>query len=168
MGNKNVNDRARLIIEKVREEFGYTFEEMSQTCGVAVGSVQRWYSTGRGRADKIKHLENLLTNVRLPEDKIAENLIEIYWYQKGPCHLTLNQLKKMSGRVRLSPKIVQNIQAELDYQGFLFIEEMDDDERTIYILMRRKWCRKKSKKLDNNYLKEYYSHKVETENEEEY
>jgi len=168
MRTRNVNNKARQIIEKVREELGYTFEEMSDICGVAVGSVQRWYSIGRARADKIKHLEELLTNVRLPENKIAKNLIEIYWYSKGPCYLTLTQLKKMSGRDRLSPRIIENIQAELDYQGFLFIEEMDDSERTIYILMRRKRCKKNSKKLDDKYLKEYYSYKVESELEEEY
>ena len=168
MGTKKVNDGARQIIEKVREEFGYTFAEMSDLCGVAVGSVQRWYSTGRARGDKIKHLEDLLTNVRLPETKITENLIEIYWYRKGPCYLTLSQLKKMAGRARLSPKIIENIQTELDYQGFLFVEEMDDDERTIYILLRRKWCRKKSKMLDEKFLKNYYSFKVESELEEEY
>ncbi len=168
MQRRNVNKKARQIIEKVREEFGYTFEEMSNLCGVAVGSVQRWYSTGRARADKIKHLEKLLSNIRLPENKIAENLIAIYWYRKGPCFLTLAKLKKIAGRDRLSPKIIDNICAELDYQGFLFIEEMDDKDRTIFILMRRKWCKKKSKELNDKYLKEYYSYRVEVEMEEEY
>lgn len=165
---RSVNTKARQIVEKVREEYGYTFEEMSDLCGVAVGSVQRWYSLGRARADKIIHLEKLLENIRLPEYKIAENLISMYRDIKRPYYITYVQLRDTSGRERLSPSIVEKIQLEVEERGFVLLEEWETkNEQTVYILMRRKWCLNKATELEPKYFKDYYYRKAEEDIQEE-
>jgi len=140
----SVNIKARQIIEKVREEFGHTFEEMADLCNVAPGSIQRWYSTGRAKADKIKALENLIANTRLPEHKIAENLIEIYWHLKRPMTITYSQLRNISGREKLSLSVINRIDQELYERGFALIDDMDEEGRVIYFVIRKKWLSKKN------------------------
>ncbi|WP_252178708.1 hypothetical protein [Endozoicomonas sp. 4G] len=163
----NVNTEARKIIEKVREEFGYTFEEMAELCGVATGSLQRWYSTGRAKANKIQALENLISNTRLPEQKVAENLIEIYWHVKRPITISYNQLRDISGRNRLSESVIENISEELYEHGFTLIEDKDDDGRVVYSIVRKKWLSKKMTTVNESILKDYHKKRVELELMEE-
>jgi hypothetical protein len=163
MTNPNTNTKARQIIEKVRNEYGYTFEEMADMCGVATGSIQRWYSTGKAKADKIVPLEELVENNRLPADKIAGNVIEIYWHIKRPYTLTYSELRDMSGRERLSPSVVCEIEEYLFERGFALIVDQDDEDRNIYIVIRKKWITKNARPADRKTLKEYYCKKVEDE-----
>jgi len=158
-----VNTKARQIIQKVRDELGYTFEEISEECGVSIGSVQRWYSKGRAKQNKIKFLEDLLSNIRLSETKIADILIEIYRDKKKPIYLSRKQFLNISGRVRLSPKVILKVQEKIDEKGFLLIEELDKDEQTVFIILRRKWCLKKANRVDEVDLEDYYYRKSEIE-----
>jgi hypothetical protein len=165
---QTVNTNARQIIEKVRAEFGYSFEEMAELCEVATGSVQRWYSTGRAKADSISVLEELISNTRLPEYKIAENLIEIYWHKKRPITITRSQLRDISGRQRLEQSVIEEISKELYERNFAFIDCEDEEGRTSYCLIRKQYLFKKFPPLNNSDLKEYYFKKVELElNQEE-
>jgi transcriptional regulator with XRE-family HTH domain len=162
-----INTNATKIIEKVREEFGYTFSEMAQECGVATGSIQRWYSSSRAKADKIKALENLISNTRLPEQKIAENLIEIYWHIKKPITITYSQLRDISGRERLSESVIDAIEQALYERGFALINEADDEGKMVYFVIRKKWLAKKMTQVNRSILRAYYSKRVELEHEEE-
>lgn len=166
MTTTNVNTRARQIIEKVRSDYGYTFEQMAEMCGVAVGSIQRWYSTGRAKADKITPLEELVENNRLPSDKIADNLIEVYWHIRRPYTLTYTDLRDMSGRERLSNSIIAEVDEYLYEKGFCMIDDEDEDGRNIYIIIRKKWLTKKARPADRKALKDYYCKKVEDEFDE--
>ncbi|MBE0448898.1 MAG: hypothetical protein IBX64_12565 [Actinobacteria bacterium] len=166
MPDGNVNTKARQIIEKVRNEYGHTFEEMAEICGVATGSIQRWYSTGRAKADKIAPLEELVENNRLPTEKIAENLIEIYWHIKRPYLLPYSELRAMSGRERLSQSLILEIEEYLYERGFALIIDQDDEGRCVYIIIRKKWITRKARQADRKTLKEYYCKKVEDEFEE--
>ena len=163
---KNVNTKARQIIEKVRNEHNYTFEDMGEICGVATGSIQRWYSTGRARADKIIALEELVENNRLPTDKIADNLIEIYRHIKRPYTIPYTTLRDMSGRERLSKRVITEIEEHLYERGFALIDDYDSEGRNIFIVIRKRWLTKRTKPADNEALKEYYCKRVEDEIEE--
>ena len=166
MPSPNINTKARQIIEKVRNDYGYTFEEMAEMCGVATGSIQRWYSTGKAKADKIVPLGELVENNRLPCEKIAENLIEVYWHIKRPYILTYSELRNMSGRERLSPSVVNEIEEVLFERGFALIVDQDDEDRNVYIIIRKMWIIRKARPADRQALKEYYCKKVEDEFEE--
>ncbi|MCE7520420.1 DUF1804 family protein [Halomonas titanicae] len=166
MPNQNVNTKARQIIEKVRSDYGYTFEEMAEMCGVATGSIQRWYSTSKAKSDKILPLEELVENNRLPADKIADNLIEIYWHIKRPYTLSNIDLRDMSGRERLSQSVIEDIEEFLFEKGFALISDQDDEGRYVYIIIRKKWITKRTRPADRRTLKEYYCKKVEDEFEE--
>ena len=164
----NVNTKATKIIEKVREELGYTFEEMAEECGVATGSIQRWYSTGRAKADKIKPLEELISNTRLPTYQVAKNIIEIYWHIKRPITITYKQLRDISGRDNLHESIINSISQELYEQDYAFIEDRDDEGRVVYLIVRKKWLSRKTTLIDASILKDYYFERVESEvNQEE-
>ncbi|WP_295442421.1 hypothetical protein [uncultured Thiodictyon sp.] len=163
----NVNAKARQIVEKVREEFGYTFEEMAELCGVATGSVQRWYSSGRAKADKIKALEELLANTNLPEHKIAENLIKIYWHIKWPIKIIYSQLRDISGRERLCPNVIERIRQELYERGFAFVDDTDEEGKLAFFLLRKQWLSKHTKAVNEAAVKAYYLKGVELESAEE-
>lgn len=164
---QNVNTKARQIIEKVRNEYGYTFDEMADQCGVATGSIQRWYSTGKAKASKIAHLEKLIENIRLPESEIAQNLIEIYRHIRYPYTLSHNELRDMSGREKLSHTVIYKIDEYLYEKGFTIIIDQDDEGRFIYVIVRKKWLTEKKAKTANKVtLKEYYYKKFEEELEE--
>jgi len=155
----NVNTKATQIIEKVREEYGYTFEEMADLCEVATGSIQRWYTNGRAKADKIKPLEQLIENTRLPEYKVAEKIIDIYWHVRKPISITYQQLRSISGRDRLSESVVSRIHDELYERSFAFIDDCDEDGRTIYYVLRKKWLSRKISGVDEDILGDYYLNK---------
>jgi len=165
-GVERVNTKAREIIEKARQEFGFTFEQISELCEVSIGSVQRWYSTGRAKANKIIHLEMKLEHVRLEPEQVAKNLIEIYRFRKKRYAITYNQLRKMSGRDRLSPNIIAEIQEEVDSRNFMLIEDVIDGQ-TLFAVMRRKWCFKDALRLTDVDLTSFYAQKFDAETGED-
>ena len=162
-----INTRARQIIEKVKAEHDLTFEQMAEECDVATGSIQRWYSTGRAKADKIRPLEEMIANTRIPAHKIAENLIEIYRHVRRPISLLHNQLRDMTGRERLSESVIEEVTEELYERDFILVQDLDDDGRLAFFVVRKKWLTKKTRKVDEKILKEYYKKVVEDEFEEE-
>ena len=164
-----VNTKATQIIEKVRQEHDYTFEEMAEECDVAVGSIQRWYSTGRAKANKIEPLVELIENTRLPEYRIAEKLIEIYWLTRRPICITYKQLRAISGRDRLSDPIILNITVELYEHNFAFIDDLDTEGRPVYFIVRKKWLAnaKRTISVDESLLEKYYLKQFEDESNEE-
>jgi hypothetical protein len=163
-GVERANTKAREIIEKARQEFGYTFEQISELCEVSIGSVQRWYSTGRAQANKIITLEKKLENVRLDPEQIAKALIEIYKFRGKRYCITYNQLRKMSGRDRLSPSIISEIQEEVDSRDFILIEDVIDG-KTLFAFLNRKWCFKDALIMTDENLTSFYTQKFDTETE---
>jgi hypothetical protein len=159
---ERVNTKAREIIEKARQEFGYTFEQISELCQVSIGSVQRWYSTGRAKANKIINLEMKLENIRLEPEQVAKSLIEIYRFRKKRYTITYNQLRKMSGRDRLSPSIIEEIQEEVDSRDFMLLEDVIDGQ-ALFAVIRRKWCFKDALKLTDEDLSSFYALKFDSE-----
>lgn len=164
---QNLNTKARQVIEKVRNEYGHTFEEMGEICGVATGSIQRWYSTGKAKLDKIAPLLELVENSRVPTEKIAENLIEIYRHLKGPYTLSYIDLRDMSGRENLSPSVIREIEECFFEKGFALITDQDQEGRNLFMVVRKKWVAEKAKSADTATLKAYYCKKVEDEFDED-
>jgi len=140
---------------------------MAEECDVATGSIQRWYSTGRAKSDKIRPLEEMIAHTRIPAYQIAENLIEIYWHVKKPISLQHNQLRDITGRERLSDSVIDEITEELHERDFIFVEDLDDDGRLAYFVVRKKWLTKKTKTVNESVLKDYYRTVIELEQEEE-
>ncbi|MFM5643465.1 hypothetical protein [Aeromonas caviae] len=166
MSTQNVNTKARQIIEKARAEHDLSFTQMADICDVAPGSIQRWYSTGRAKSDKIAPLLSLIENQRLAPDLIASNIIEIYRHIKRPYTLKHIDLRNLSGRLKLSQSLISTICENLYENGYTMIQDEDDEGATHYIILRKKWLRKLTKPATPSVLKEFFKQRVEDELED--
>lgn len=126
---RGVNLKARLIV-KLANDKGYSNEEIAELCGVSVGSVKRWYATGRADADKIQPLEECVGPVHLTPEAAANILISIYRERRKRFRITRSQLKAIAGRTSLRRAFVEPLAEVMLDRGFYlldgYLEEEDD------------------------------------------
>ena len=152
---RRVNRKARQIVT-VATEKGYSYDEIAQICGVSVGSVKRWLSTGRADADKIQLIENVIGPIYLSPESVSEILDDIYKTRKQRYRLGRNQLKLLAGRSALKASFVERItQAMLD-RGYYFLEAFGDDEDYFIIISITQMNKYVPTKLSREDIQDYY------------
>ena len=149
------NLRARQIVTFATEK-GYSYDEIANVCGVSVGSVKRWLSTGRADADNIQHIENLVGAIYLSPESVSEILIEIYRTRKRRYRLGRKQLKSIAGRTALKASFVKKITQMMLDRGYYFLEGFSDDEDYFIIISTNQLCRFVSTKLSHDEIQDYY------------
>lgn len=158
-----VTTMARELIERALQE-GDSLDSIADLCGVNVGSVKRWFATGRASKEKIAPLAAKVGPVYPSPSAVAQHLIAIKKHLGNPkLRIKRSYIKKIAGRSRLKGAFETELIEYLDGEGYLFIEDVDPEtDDDIYFMFRRSWLRKNIKtSLTRKNIEEFFEEEVE-------
>ena len=166
-----INYNARTLVNAARNN-GMKDKEIASLCGVNVGSVARWRSTGSARKSKIVPLENLFVGygvIRKDIDVIANMLIDIHDI-KGDYAIARFQLVRISGRKYWGNKNLQKLKDELIERNFHLVESYDHKLNNMFLIIRDDSLMKqfKDKGLSNEEISHLIVPIIEETREEEF
>lgn len=156
----SVYTKADIAIRRATDEkFGYTHDDIAQLCGVNIGSVKRWLTTGRAKADAIQPLLDIVGySPYLSAKQVTEHLVELNRPLKANQHgknvrrysITRRQLGKIAGREILRAAFLQEIEEELLTYNLLFLEGVD-----FFVVVHKNWIFDSCAKITDEALKDF-------------
>jgi len=153
---RNAGQLVQLAVQK-----GYTYEKIADICDVSLGSVQRWLSTNRADASKIKALEDEIGQTYLSAESVGDAIIELYNIRKMRFRLKRFQLKKISGRTTLRWAFIDQLSQYLLDRGYYMLESVDNDDDIFIIIKHGQLLKHVKHYLENNEIKTYYKELAE-------
>lgn len=148
---RKINKKARQIVLRATQK-GFSYEDIAEKCGVSIGTVKRWISTGRADDEKISALAKEIGHINLSPEAIADILVEVYRNRNRRYRINKNDLKRVAGRAILKAAFLETLSEYLMERGFYFLEHDD----FFVVISSKQLLKHVSSTLGNEELEEYF------------